>query len=122
MSEPEAAFRETFLWCLREPMHVELLRRLGVMLYDVALESPYWDWGESHGLGSPRGDATAAAADLEDLAGYLQRIADQPAELGVRKEDLGVCRAAAGWAETVRGVAGEMREAVGEAVAVDEGG
>ncbi len=110
----ETAFRETFLWCFTEPEHVELLRRLGAVLYDVAMESPYWDWGASHGLAGPRGDATAAAADLEDLAGYLQRIAEQPAELGVAREDLSVCRAAAGWAEAVQRLVAEMREALAE--------
>ncbi len=109
----ETAFRETFLWCLAEPAHVELLRQLGRVLYDVAMESPYWDWGASHGLGSARGDATAAAADLEDLAGYLQRLAEQPAELGVADQDLGVCRAAAGWAGRVRRLVAQMREVVG---------
>jgi hypothetical protein len=110
----ETAFRATFLWCFTEPEHLELLRQLGRVLYDIAMESPYWDWGASHGLSSPRGDATAAAADLEDLAAYLQRIAGQPAELGVAREDLGVCRAAAGWAGRVRRPVAEMREAVEE--------
>ena len=110
----ETAFRSTFLWCLTEPEHVELLRRLGVALYDVAMESPYWGWGASHGLGSARGDATAAAADLDDLAGYLERLAEQPAELGVSREDLGVCRAAAGWAGRVRRLVADIREEVGE--------
>ncbi len=110
----ETAFRETYLWCFREPEHVEVLRRLGEMLYDVAMETPYWDWGASHGLTTPRGDATAAAADLESLADYLRRIADDPAELGVSPEDLPLCRAATGWARRVRRVAAEMRRAVGE--------
>ncbi len=112
----ETAFRETFLFCFAEPEHVELLRRVGAVLYDVAMESPYWDWGMSHGLSSPRGDATAAAADLEDLARYLQRIAGQPGELGVAREDLGVCRAAAGWAGRVRRLVADIREEIdGEA-------
>ena len=111
----ETAFRETFLFCFTEPEHVELLRRLGAVLYDVAMESPYWDWGASHGHSAPRGDATAAAADLEDLAGYLQRIAEQPAELGVAREDLGVCRAAAGWAGRVRRLVADIREELGAA-------
>ncbi len=106
----ETAFRETFLGFFTEPEHVELLRRLGAMLHDVAMESPYWDWGASHGLPAPRGDATAAAADLEDLARYLQRIAEQPAALGVAREDLGVCHAAAGWAARARRLVVEMRE------------
>ncbi len=112
----ETAFRETFLWCFTEPEHVELLRRLGEMLYDVFMEGPYWDWGASHGLSAPRGDATAAAADLEDLARYLQRLADQPAELGVAREDLGLCRAAAGWAGRVRRLVEDVRQEIdGEA-------
>ncbi len=90
----ETAFRETFLWCLTEPGHVELLRRLGRALDDIAMEGPYWDWGLGHGLSIPRGDVRAAAADLEDLARYLQRLAEEPAELGVAAADLGVCRAA----------------------------
>ncbi len=112
----ETAFRETFLWCLTEPEHVELLRQLGRVLYDVAMESPYWDWGLGHALSIPRGDATAAAADLEDLAGYLQRIAEQPAELGVAREDLGLCRAAGGWAGRVRRLVADIREKIGEGV------
>ncbi len=110
----ETAFRETYLWCFRESEHVELLRRLGDMLYDIALESPYWDWGASHGLSAPRGDASAAAADLERLADYLQRVADDPAELVVTREDLPLCRAAAGWAQRVRRVVAEIREEVGK--------
>ncbi len=109
----ETAFRETYLWCFREAGHVEILRRQGEMLYDLAMETAYWDWGQSHGLSTPRGDATAAAADLERLADYVQRIADDPAELGVSRDDLPLCRAAAGWAERVRGVVAEMREAAG---------
>ena len=108
----ETALRETFLFCFTEPEHVELLRRLGEVLYDVAMESPDWDWGARNGLPAPRGDATAAAADLEHLARYLRRIAGQPAELGVAREDLAVCRTAAGWAERVEGLMAEMREAV----------
>ncbi len=118
----ETAFRETYLWCLREPEHVELLRRLGDLLYDLALESPYGDWGASHGLSAPRGDATAAAADLARLADYLQMIADQPADLSVQRDDLDVCRAADGWARRVRRVVEEIRETVGQAAEDDGGG
>ncbi len=116
------AFRESFLWCFREPEHVELLRRVGSALYEVAMEGPYWDWGASHGLSGPRGYAIAAAADLEDLARYLQMIADEPAETAVSRADLGVCRAAAGWAGRVRRLAVDIREEVGEEVAVDTSG
>ena len=86
----------------------------GPVLYEVAMEGPYWDWGASHGLPAPRGDATAAAADLEDLACYLEQVTEQPAEVGVNREDLTMCRAAAGWAGRVRRLVAEIREAVGE--------
>ncbi len=118
----ETAFRETFLFCFTRPEHVELLRQLGRVLYDVAMESPYWDWGASHGLGSARGDTAAAAADLEDLARYLQRIAEEPAEVGVSDQDLAVCRAAAGWARRVRRLVAEMREVVGQGGEEDDEG
>ena len=110
----EAAFRETFLHCFSEPVLVDLLRRLGDTLYYVTLESPFWDWGASHGLSTPRGDATAAAADLARLADYLEMIAAYPADLGVPKEDLPVCQAAVGWARRLRRLVGDIREEVGE--------
>ncbi len=115
----EAAFRETFLRCFSEPVLVDLLRRLGDTIYYVALESPFWDWGASHDLSTPRGDATAAAADLARLADYLGMIADYPAELGVAKEDLPLCQAALGWAGRLRRLVEDIREEVGGG---DEGG
>ena len=63
----------------------------------------------------------AAAADLDDLAGYLQRIAEQPSELGVAREDLGVCRAAAGWAGRVRRLVEDIRDEI-DGEEDDEGG
>ncbi len=100
----EPVFRETILWSFRDSEHIEALRRFGDLLYTLAAETVYW--GASHGWEPFRGEAHAAAADLEHVAGFLEEVAEL-------SDDARLAAAAMVWAGELRRLVAEIRAEVG---------
>ena len=101
--EDREGFRETFLMHFTQPGDAEVLRRVGVMLFDMALESArFWpDLPES----STRAELRAAARDLRHLSEFLTALGLSCELTSLTSADERLSRFAGRQAKKVAGVA-----------------
>lgn len=109
--EDRAVFRESFLFYFTQPGVADVLRRVGVLLYDMTLQSygEWPDWPET----STRAELRAAKVDLFQVQGFLSSIWKEGELSSVPAEDLPLCKLALGWSRAVAKVAREIEEALG---------
>jgi hypothetical protein len=91
--ERSEGFRETLLFYFTQPGDADVLRRLGVMLYNQALEcSGSWpNWAES----ATRVEVRAAVADLRHLKGFLASVGREHEISSLTPEDASLSQLAA---------------------------
>lgn len=114
--EDAPAFRFTFLMHITPPGYAEALQTLGLMLYNLLLETPAeWpEWQES----TTRVEMKAAAADLRHLQGFLRSVARENKVSSLDVEDGWLSNLARKLAPQVGKLAGfiekELAEGAGE--------
>jgi len=109
--EERAVFRETFLYYFTQPEAAHVLRRVGVLLYDMTLGAggEWPDWPESQ----TRAEFRAAVADLFQMQGLLSAIWKDGELSTVPAEDAPLCKRALDWSRVAARLAREIDEALG---------
>ena len=109
--EERAVFRETFLYYFTQPEAAHVLRRVGVLLYDMTLGAcgEWPEWPESQ----TRAELRAAVADLFQMQGFLSSIWEDGELSAALAEDLPLCKRALDWSRVVARVAREIDGALG---------
>ena len=109
--EERAVFRETFLYYFTQPEGANVLRRVGVLLYDMTLgASGEWpEWPET----TTRAELRAAVVDLFQMQGFLSEIWQDGELSAAPPEDAPLCRLALDWSRVAARLAREIDEALG---------
>ena len=97
--EDQEGFRETLLMYFTKPEDADALRRLGGLLYNVALQASMdWpDWPES----TTRTELRAALADLRHLRGFLEAVGREHLVSNLEPADIALSQHAAEQAQAV---------------------
>jgi hypothetical protein len=85
---------------------------MGDFIHTLTVETFYWLGEECRGIAGMRSDITAAAADLDHLAEFLQALPRGVREVQETAEESELRRDAAGWADQLGRLARRMRAAV----------
>ena len=109
--EPNPAFRQTYLWRLDTPEHVQAAAWLGDLFDTLVNEGGMFGPREDRRPGTFR-EVESAAAELEATAAYLEAVADTPKGSHLQPTEYPLCAAAAGWARQARETAGLIRQAL----------
>jgi hypothetical protein len=78
------SFRETTLIWINDPDDREALRRVGRLIYDLAIEATSYEPAEPS---QTRAELSAALADLRYLEGYLAAVGREAEESTLEPED-----------------------------------
>jgi hypothetical protein len=100
------SIRETLLVCIDNPDDREALRKVGRMLYHLAVEATRWPSHES----LTRIDLGAAAADLRHLEGFLAMVGRTAEESSLSVTDEALARFAGKLAARVGALAESIEE------------
>jgi len=98
--------RHTWLCGFDSPEPLTAFEKIGAAVADYGREAGMW------GSDVP-GSLVAIADDFDSLGACLEEVMDAPAASCVSRELLPLCRWAEAWAEPVRRVGAETREALG---------
>jgi hypothetical protein len=109
--EERAVFRETFLYYFTQPEAAHVLRRVGVLLYDMTLGAcgEWPEWPESQ----TRAELRAAVVDLFQMQGLLSEIWKDGELSAVPAEDAPLCSRALDWSRVAARLAREIDGALG---------
>jgi hypothetical protein len=109
--EERAVFRETFLYYFTQPEAAHVLRRVGVLLYDMTLgacgELPEWPESQT------RAELRAAVVDLFQMQGFLSSVWKEGEVSAVPPEDAPLCHQALDWSRVAARLAREIDGALG---------
>lgn len=100
------SFRETLLSCIDDPEDRQALRRVGRLLYHLAVEATHWPSPES----LTRIDLGAAATDLRHLEGFLAMVGRTAEESSLSVTDEALARFAGKLAARVGALAESIEE------------